>query len=158
SKPGHGPNRNRSCNTDCREGNSHLLQNPNATDISKKSYFRTPTRTPLDITCEQMDIERSHNSNDRSSFQLDRDVESQYAEIGVVDQDIINDGREDIVFKVPDEEPLLAGIDAATVQCIKVGGPMDFNRWGTPRKRLIFILKVIEPNAYAGTKLKMFVE
>jgi hypothetical protein len=76
----------------------------------------------------------------------------------VTDHHIINDGGEDIVFKMRGAEPLPAGIDTATAQCIRVEGPEEFNCWGRPRKRLIFILKVIEPNAFVGTKLKMFAE
>jgi hypothetical protein len=113
-------------------------------------------RTPLDVAFEQL-VGTSHNSGDRP-FGMNHDTEPQYDGLSVADDEIIDDGDEDIVFKVRGAEPLLAGIDTATVQCIKVEGPMEFNCWGKPRTRLVFIFKVIEPNTYAGTKLKMFAE
>jgi hypothetical protein len=88
----------------------------------------------------------------------DTEHEPQLEEAREIAPDNADDGGEDIIFTVRTAEPLLPGIDTATVQCIRVEGPEEFNCWGSPRKRLIFILKVIEPNAYAGTKLKMFVE
>jgi hypothetical protein len=113
-------------------------------------------RIPADVMCDQTGIGTNPNSGDRFSIDSIHDAESQYHEFGIADE-IIDDDK-DIVFKMRGAEPLLAGVDTATVQCIKVEGPVDFNCWGKPRKRLVFIFKVIEPNTYAGTKLKMFVE
>jgi hypothetical protein len=114
-------------------------------------------RTPLDVVCEQLGIGTSHNSGDRP-FGMNHDAEPQYDGLGVADDEIIDDGDEDIVFKVRTAEPSLIGIDDCTAQCIKVEGPKEFNCWGEVRRRLIFVFKVIEPNSYAGTKLKMFAE